>query len=174
VAGAGIPAYASLVIEGLHRAGIRIVAALPDSLFKTVHVRLRQDRRFTYVLGASEADLPGIAAGAYLGGKRAALLMENSGIRQACEPIARFAFSHHMPLLMLITHRGDLGERYWWGHSHAQTMDPLLAALRIPSWPVRRLEAIKTSISRAATHTETSQWPVALVFSGECVESGKG
>lgn len=166
-----IPAYASLVVEGLDGANIRIVAALPDSLFKTVHVLLRGDRRFTYVLGASEADLPGIAAGAYLGGKRAALLMENSGIRQACEPIARFAFSHHMPLLLLVTHRGDLGERYWWGHSHAQTMDPLLEALRIPSWRVQRLEEIKTSIPRAADHAETSQWPVALVFSGECVES---
>ena len=171
MSGSAIPAYAPLVVEGLAGAGIRIVAALPDSLFKTVHVLLRQDARFTYVLGASEADLPGIAAGAYLGGKRAAIVMENSGIRQACEPIARLAFSHHMPLLLLMTHRGDLGERYWWGHSHAQTMQPLLEALRIPSWRVCRLEEIERSIGGAADHAESSQWPVALVFSGDCVEA---
>jgi sulfopyruvate decarboxylase subunit alpha len=42
-----------------------------------------------------------------------------AGLRQACEPIARFAYCHAMPLVMAMSFRGEWGERNWWGHNHA-------------------------------------------------------
>jgi sulfopyruvate decarboxylase subunit alpha len=66
--------------------------------------------------------------------------------------------------------RGELGERNWWGHSHAQTMEPILNALRIPYRFVRELNEIKPSIKRALAHADGSQWPVALAMTGNCVE----
>ena len=101
------------------------------------------------------------------------MIMENSGIRQACEPVARFALSLQVPLVMLMSYRGDLGERNWWGHNHAQAMGPILDALRIPWWVARRLDQLPGMVAGALTHADSSQWPVALVLSGECVNGGQ-
>jgi sulfopyruvate decarboxylase subunit alpha len=173
VADGSLPEYATAFIDALHEAGVDLVAALPDSLLKHVYHGLADDERIRYVPVSNEAELPGIVIGAYLGGRRPLMIMENSGLRQACEPIARFAYSHHTPFVMVVTYRGDLGERNWWGHSHAQTMKPLLDALRIPYWVVRQRERLAGAISGALTHADSSQWPVALIVSGDCVNGGQ-
>lgn len=162
--------YAKLLLAGLNEAGVALVAAVPDSHMKGAHRLLREQNKIRYVLAGNEADLPGICAGAYMGGKKALMIMENSGLRQACEPISRFAFTHHMPLVMIMSYCGDFGERNWWAINHAQTMEPLLQALRIPFRIISDLDEIRPSIGRAFMHADSSQWPVALVFTGSCLE----
>jgi sulfopyruvate decarboxylase subunit alpha len=164
------PEYARLMVEGLNEAGVSIVAAVPDSHMKSAHRLLREQNKIRYVLASNELDLPGICAGAYMGGKKAVMIMENSGLRQACEPISRFAFTHNMPLVMMMSYCGDFGERNWWAINHGQTMEPLLNALRIPFRIIDKLDDIKPSIAHALTHADSSQWPVALVFAGPCLE----
>ena len=162
--------YAELMIEGLREAGVSVVAALPESLLFRFYRAMAEEPGFRYIRVSNEADMPGILAGAYLGGKRAVMVMENSGLRQACEPIARFAHTYHMPLVMFMAYRGDVGEYNWWGHAHARTMEPLLEALRIPYRVIRSLDEIKPAIKRAVRHADSGQWPVALIFAGQCTE----
>jgi sulfopyruvate decarboxylase subunit alpha len=164
------PEYARVFLDGLREAEVSLVAALPESLLGSVFRLLRQQNEIRYVQVTNEAEAPGICAGAYLSGKKAVMIMENSGLRQACEPIARLAFKHHIPIVMIMSFRGELGERNWWGHNHAQTMEPVLDALRIPYRFVREIPEIKSSIKRALVHADSSQWPVALAFTGNCVE----
>lgn len=168
------PAYVEAFLDGLRAAGVDLVAALPESLLKGVFAALPDEPDIQYVRVSNEAELPGIVAGSYLGGHRALMMMENSGLRQACEPIVRFAYAHHVPLVMAVTHRGDFGETNWWGHNHAQVMWPLLDALRIPARQVRRLDEVGSSLRRAFVHADASQWPVCLVFGEECVEGAPG
>jgi sulfopyruvate decarboxylase subunit alpha len=164
------PNYAELIVRGLKEAKVEIVASLPESLLKKLYPMLQQDNDIRYIQVSSETDLPGIVAGAYFGGKRAVMVMENSGIRQACEPLARLLFGHRIPLVMLMPHRGDLGEDVWWGHGHSETMLPLLDALRIRYWLVNRLDEIVPMIKKALIHADAGQVGVALIFSGECRE----
>ncbi|MBL8665181.1 MAG: hypothetical protein JNM29_20270 [Candidatus Odyssella sp.] len=164
------PDYAKAFLEALKEAGVSIVAALPESLLGSVYRLLRQQNEIRYVQVTNEAELPGICVGAYLGGKKAVMIMENSGLRQGLEPIARFAYSHHLPVTMIMAFRGEWGERNWWGHNHAQTMEPILNALRIPYRFVREIAEIKPAIKRALLHADGSQWPVALAMTGNCVE----
>ena len=49
-------------------------------------------------------------------------------------------------------------------------MEPLLQALRIPFRIISEHKDIKPSIGRAFMHADSSQWPVALVFTGDCLE----
>lgn len=166
------PRYVQTFLDALHDARVQLVTAVPESLLKGVFAALPQEPGIRYVRASNEADMPGIVAGAYLGGMRALMMMENSGLRQACEPIARFSHAHHVPLVMAVTHRGDFGETNWWGHNHHQVMGPLLQALRIPQREVDRLDQVGSELRRAFVHADASQWPVCLVFSGECVEGG--
>jgi sulfopyruvate decarboxylase subunit alpha len=169
---APLPAYAEAFMGALADARVELVAALPESLLKHVYRRLWSQTAIRYVTVTNEGELPGIMAGAYLGGMRSLMMMENSGLRQACEPIARFALSHQVPMVMVMPYRGDLGETNWWGHSHAQTMEPLLQALRVPYWHVRELDRLSPMISGALDHAASSQLPVALILGGECVDGG--
>lgn len=167
---AGTPEYARLMLDGLKDSGVSIVATVPESKLGRFFRAAAEEPGIHYVRASNEQDLPGILAGAYLGGKKAVMVMENSGLRQALEPIARFSFTHHIPLVLMMAYRGEWGEYNWWGHAHAQNMEPLLNALRIPFRFVRKLDEIKPTIKQAVRHADTSQWPVAIVFSGECVE----
>jgi sulfopyruvate decarboxylase TPP-binding subunit len=162
---------ASEFAAGLEDARVRLVLGLPDSLLKSVHRALAGDPALRYVAVTNEGEMPGIAAGAYLGGARSVMVMENSGIRQACEPLARFALTHQVPMVVVMPYRGDLGERQWWGHSHAQTMTPLLDALRIPYWFVSKLPEMRPALPAAWDHAESSQLPVALILRDECVDA---
>jgi sulfopyruvate decarboxylase subunit alpha len=171
VSGRVVPEYARLFMAGLHDANVSLVAALPESLLKSIYFECEADSKIRYVLVGNEADLPGIVAGTYLAGKRGLMIMENSGIRQCCEPVARFAFCHGMPLVIVMSYRGEFGERNWWGHNHSQVMTNLLNTLRIPFKMISRLDEIRPSIGKAFTHADASQWPVALVLTGECTEA---
>ena len=167
-----VPAYAAAFLDGLRRSGVSIVGALPESHLKSIYAVLSEASDITYVRVSNEADLPGILAGAYLGGARALMITENSGLRQACEPLARLAFSHHIPLVMVVSYRGDFGEGNWWGHNHAQVMKPLLEALRIPYRVIDTVRELPGAIQKAFDHSESSQWPICLVLTGECTEAG--
>jgi sulfopyruvate decarboxylase subunit alpha len=168
--GTEVPAYARTFMEGLKEAGVSVVAALPESLLAGIYRECAKDNAIRYVMVSNEADLPGIVAGCYLVGKRALMIMENSGLRQACEPLARFALGRSVPMVMVVSFRGDLGERNWWGHNHAQTMIPILEALRITYRIISKLDELKPAIGKAFLHADSSQMPVALVLTGECVE----
>jgi sulfopyruvate decarboxylase subunit alpha len=169
-AGEEVQQYARLFMQGLKEAGVSLVAALPDSLLKSIYRECARDNAIRYIPVSNEGDLPGLCAGAYLVGKRALMIMENSGIRQACEPLARFALGRGVPMVMVLSYRGEFGEKNWWGHNHAQTMIPILEALQITYHYVSKLDDIKPSIKKAFDHADSSQMPVALIFSGECVE----
>src|SRR5690242_1436583 len=82
--------YAEVFMEALAQARVDLVTALPESLLKHIYRRLADQSVIRYVQVTNEAEMPGIVAGAYFGGVRAVMIMENSGLRQACEPIARF------------------------------------------------------------------------------------
>lgn len=167
-----IPRYAEVFMKALHDVNVKIVGALPESHLKSIYVALGAQQDIRYVRVSNESDLPGLIAGAYLGGVRALMITENSGLRQACEPIARLAFAHHMPLVMVVSFRGDFGEANWWGHNHSQVMEPLLNALRIPYRVIARVDDLAASIEKAFKHADASQWPVCLVLTGECTEGG--
>src|SRR5215470_5308320 len=126
------PRYAQLFIEGLKEANVTVVAAVPESLLAGVYRMCATDNAIRYIPVTNEAELPGICAGTYLAGKKGIMVMENSGLRQACAPNALFAYCLAMPLVMAMRLRGGWGERNSVGHKHAQTMEPILKALRIP------------------------------------------
>jgi len=157
-------------MEGLKEADVSVVTAVPESLLAGIYRECARDNAIRYIPATNEAELPGIVAGTYLAGKKGLMIMENSGLRQACEPIARFSLCHGMPMVIVMSFRGEFGERNWWGHNHAQTMEPLLNALRIPFRFVSQLSEIKPCIKKAFYHADSSQWPVAMAFTGECVE----
>ena len=167
------PRLASLVIEGLKSAHVRFVVGLPDSMLSGVYVAAERDPDIKYVAVTNEAEGASIAAGAWITGGRSVLVMENSGLRASCEALARLGLVNGVPVTMLMGYRGDLGEPFHWGVNHGMTMEPLLAALRIPYWIVDREEQIIPTIRQAVIHGISSLYHSAVIFRTPLVNPGK-
>lgn len=81
--------YLPEMLDSLKTAGINFAAGLPDSWLKNVIQSIEKDPHFIYVPVCNEGVGFSICAGAWLGGKKPALFMENSGLRTAAEAISR-------------------------------------------------------------------------------------
>src|SRR6516165_1993711 len=99
-------APAAQIIDCLKRAGINLVVSLPDQWLGDLIRRCEEDPAMTHVRLAREDDGVGICAGAFLGGRKAALVCQNAGVLLSVNALSGLAFHHQIPLLILAAHRG--------------------------------------------------------------------
>jgi len=157
------------VIKGLKSAGVSVVCYLPDSLFKELYPALDADSDIRTIRVTNEGEGAGICGGIFLSGKRAALVMENSGLRASIEPLARMGLGAGIPVVMLMSYRGELGENNWWAIPHGMTMEPLLNAMRIPYRVVSDEEKISRAITDAFAWAYSAYYHAGVVLAGEVV-----
>ena len=94
------------VLEGC---GIDFAAGVPCSILKDIILHLSSQDRIPYVPATREDEAIGIATGAYLGGKKPVVLMQNSGLGSAINPLASLAIPYHVPVLLIVSWRGYQG-----------------------------------------------------------------
>jgi sulfopyruvate decarboxylase subunit alpha len=163
------PAAVDAVIRGLKRAGVTIVCYLPDSLFKELYPALDADPAIRTIRVTNEGEGAAICGGVFLSGKRAVLVMENSGLRASAEPLARMGLGAGIPVVMLMSYRGEFGENNWWAIPHGITMEPLLDALRIPYRVVREEHGIEQALVDAFRWSYSAYQHSAVALGGEIV-----
>jgi sulfopyruvate decarboxylase subunit alpha len=157
------------VIGGLKAAGVSVVCYLPDSLFKELYPALDADPDIRTIRVTNEGEGAAICGGVFLSGKRAALVMENSGLRASIEPLARMGMGAGIPVIMLMSYRGELGENNWWAIPHGITMEPILDALRTPYRIVKETDGIEQAIADSYAWSYTAYHHSAVVLSGGIV-----
>jgi sulfopyruvate decarboxylase TPP-binding subunit len=103
------PDWPDDIFAALKAAEIRQVGYVPDAGHARLIERVVADRDIRAVSLTSEEEGIGLAAGAWLGGQRAALLMQSSGVGN-CINMLSLAKSCRFPLTLLVTMRGEWGE----------------------------------------------------------------
>jgi sulfopyruvate decarboxylase subunit alpha len=156
-------------ITGLKEAGINFVSGLPDGWQRNLHEAIEVDAAFRYVPVCNEGVGFSVCAGAWLGGKKTALIMENSGLRVASEYIARIGLGTGVPVVLMLSYRGDLGETEHWGIPHGIVVEPLLHALRVPYKIVDDPRELRQAIKRAQRISEAQLHPAAVLVTGNCI-----
>jgi sulfopyruvate decarboxylase subunit alpha len=159
------------VVEGLKEAGVKFVSFLPDGWLKEIYFRVMKDTDFITIPVSNEGVGIALCCGAWLGGLKAVMLMENTGVRMACDQLARLGMSVGLPAFMIIPYRGDIGDKHTYAVAHGRTMLPVLEALRIPYLIVREENRIRQGIRRCLTTLSATNYHVALIMGAEvCVE----
>lgn len=64
---------------------------------------------FDFVDSVNEGDAIAIAAGATIGGKRAVVMFQNSGLGNAVNPITSLTYTFNIPVMIITTLRGEVG-----------------------------------------------------------------
>ncbi|MBX3248726.1 MAG: phosphonopyruvate decarboxylase [Myxococcales bacterium] len=89
---------------------IRSGSGVPCSYFTPVVNYMGSDPGLDYVPASSEGEAVAIAAGLVAGGRPAFALMQNSGLGNAVNPITSMLYIYQMPVVLLVSHRGEPGK----------------------------------------------------------------
>ncbi len=161
-----------LVYDALLDAGVEVISALPETWLVHLIRLAEEDPGMILVRLAKEEEGVGISAGAHLAGRRSAMLMQNHGFLQSVNGIVSLAQLYHIPLLMLISDRGHLGERDPWQTQGGKATRPVLEALGIVTDELSDPARAPLQIGRAMTLAQSSLAPVAVLLTRELMWEG--
>lgn len=100
---------AAQFVEAARERGFDWYTGVPCSFLTPFINYVINDPSLTYVSSANEGDAIASAAGATIGGKRAVVMLQNSGLGNAVSPLTSLANVFRIPLLVICTHRGAPG-----------------------------------------------------------------
>ena len=150
------PDWHDEIFAVLKKGGIAQIGYVPDAGHARLIELVRADPQIRAVPLTSEEEGVALAAGAWLGGERAALLMQSSGVGN-CVNMLSLAKSCRFPLVMLVTMRGEWAELNPW---QVPMGLKTRAALELMDVLVYRVE-------RAGDAAETVAAAIDIAFNGD-------
>ena len=148
----------------LKAAGVRQVGYVPDAGHKRLIELCIADRTVHSVVLTTEEEGIGLAAGAWLGGVRGALLMQSSGVGNCINALGMVR-ECRFPLLMLITMRGQFGEFNPWQVPMGQATPGVLSAMGVVVHEANAAAEIAPAVDTAARLAFGSYQAVAVLIS---------
>ena len=121
---------AAAFLEAAGRSGVDFYTGVPCSFLTPLINRVASDPALRYVGAASEGEAVAIAAGAWLGGRRGVLLMQSSGVGNCINMLSLPAIAR-VPMLMLVTMRGEWAEFNPWQVPMSMATKPSLNAIGV-------------------------------------------
>ncbi len=158
-------AWHALVHDTLKANDVRLVTYVPDRVLTPLIKSVHADAFFTAFATTREEEALGIVSGAWMGGMRGALLMQTSGFATLPNALASLAVPYQIPLIMLISERGTLGEFNLGQALVCRTMRPALEALSIEHHTITRLDELEFIVDRSIKQAVATQAPCALILS---------
>ena len=158
--------HASQFVEPAKQLGFDFWAGVPCSFLTPFINYTIDDTGLSYISSANEGDAVAAASGAVLGGHRAVAMMQNSGLGNAISPLTSLNHVFQIPVLLIITLRGEPGMPDEPQHElMGQVTQQLLETMGIPwSWFPEQIQDIEPVLQSAVTHMDTSGRPYALVM----------
>jgi len=153
---------AAAILGALKKAGVDFVATLPDEKMLELIRAVERDRELRHVPLCREEEGIGICAGAYLAGRKTAIIMQNAGFLNSCNALTTTSLQFQIPILMLIYYAGDIGDRGF--TTLGSVTEPVLQAMGFRSFVLRREEEIDETLRGAQILADDSKRPVAVLL----------
>ena len=162
------PEWPDQLFEILKHAGIRQVGYVPDAGHARLIDRCRADDEIRDVVLTTEEEGVALAAGAWLGGERAALLMQSSGVGN-CINMFSLARTCRFPLLMFITMRGEWEEFNPWQVPMGSIVDPVLKLCEAEVYRVNVPVDVAGAAERAIQQAFGNERIAAVILSQQLI-----
>lgn len=154
-----------IVYRILKKQEIRLVTYVPDKVLKPLIDRVEADDYFRVVCPAREEEALGIVCGAQMAGMRGILLTQTSGFATLANVLASLPVPYEIPVVMVISERGALGDRQLVQCRVWQTMRPILDSLGIPYHSLTRTDEVEFTTEEAIKQAFATRSPAALILS---------
>lgn len=168
------PSWSKHVADVLRRNGIRLFTTVPDYIVSHVLEHLWADPGCRVVTASREEEGVGIAAGAFLAGERGAVLMQNSGLGNCVNTLGSLCVASQIPVVLVISHRGDLGEFNPAQVPMGQATERILDALDIRHVKPRTVAELESQADGLIKLAYTRGLPVAFILSPELTGGKQG
>jgi len=163
---------ANRLVQGLKKAGINFVTYLPETRLSQIVPLIRDDPGMELVAVSSEQEAVTIAVGATLGGKQAAVYMENTGIYVSSYSLLVTGKQLGVPILLVVGFLGGVPDQrnsFLYATIGNHTI-PVLQGLGIEHQVLEDGEKLEIKISDAVRAANALRAPYALLFAGEFSE----
>lgn len=154
-----------IVVKVLKANEVKLVAYVPDNVLSPLIRAVHADPYFTVLCPAREEEAVGIVAGAHMAGLRGIVLMQTSGFATLPNVLASLVVPYQIPLLMMISERGTLGDHQLGQVIVCRTMRPVLETLGIEHFAIQRLEDVEFVVGRMIQQAFATQAPAAMILS---------
>jgi len=144
---------------------IRLVTYVPDNVLTPLIKGVTADNAFRPVCATREDEAVGIVSGAWMGGIRSVLLMQTSGFALIANALASLAVPSQIPVVMVISERGTMGEFNIGQQWVARTMRPVLDSLGIAHHTLDDPATMPFIVDRSIKQAFMTQAPVAFILS---------
>jgi sulfopyruvate decarboxylase TPP-binding subunit len=163
---------AKRLVQSLKNSGINFVTYLPETRLSQIVPLIRDDAGMELIAAASEQEAVTIAAGATLGGKQAAVYMENTGLYVSSYSLLAVGKQLGVPLLLIVGFLGGIADQrnsFLYATIGNHTI-PLLQGLGIEHMLLEDGERLEIKIKDAVRGMNALRTPMALLFAGEFSE----
>ena len=154
-----------LMLKAFRDNDIRLITYVPDRVLTPLIDAAHADRFFTTFSATREEEAVGIVSGAWMGGTRGVLLMQTSGFATLPNVLASLAVPYQIPVVMVVSERGTLGEFNIGQAMVCRTMRPVLDSLGIEHHTVERRDELEFIADRTIRQAQLTLAPAALILS---------
>jgi sulfopyruvate decarboxylase alpha subunit len=152
------------IFNVLKKGGIKQVSYVPDAGHAHVIRRIHADPDMRGIVLTTEEEGVAIAAGAWLGGDRHALLMQSSGVGN-CINMMSLLESCRFPFLTLVTMRGEYAEFNPWQGPMSRATPGVMEAMGITVYRVSKADEVEDVVSAALDSVFEAGDRVAILLS---------
>ena len=160
------------VFDAMAARGIGTVCTIPDGGLTRLLNLVKADRAMRLVTLTTEEEAIGIVTGLWLGGKRAMVAIQSSGVGNCINALG-YPTLLRAPLLMLVTMRGQWGEFNPWQMPMGQATRAVLEAMAVRCFPVDVGTEVGETFAAAADMAFNGQQSVAVLV-GQRIVGAKG
>jgi len=167
LAAAGVdqgPSWPHEIYLALKAAGVRQASYVPDAGHTQLIKALHADPEIITTVLTTEEEGIALSAGAWLGGDRAVVLMQSSGVGNCVNMLSLIA-ACRFPLLVLVTMRGEWGEFNPWQTPMGRATPSAFEIMGVRTYRVDSGDEAAETVAAAAQMVYDSDQAVAVLLS---------
>ena len=156
------------LFDVLKNNGVKLVTYVPDAGHAQVIKRAHDEPSMRAVVLTTEEEGVAFACGAALGGERAVLLMQISGVGNCINMLSLVSVGR-FPFLTLITMRGEWAEFNPWQVPMSQATQKVLEAMGVIVYRVSEADDVAGTVDAAVRFAFESEQAVAVLLSQKLI-----
>lgn len=158
------------VYRSLSGLGIRHVATVPDAGLGRFLELCEADPAVRLITLTTEEEGIALSCGTWLGGELAVVAMQSSGVGNIVNMLA-LPNVCRIPCLLLVSMRGEAGERNPWQVPVGRAVPDLLATLGVEVFRPASASGVATAFAEAAARAREAGRPAAVLVSQRIIGS---
>ena len=150
------------IVDDFVAAGVDFITTVPCKQLAGVIDEVEAHKGIYHIPANKEDEGMGLCAGAFMGGKKPAIIMQNTAIGVTVNTLVTLTQYYRMPLPMLISYRGELREPVACQVEMAVHTKALLNQLHIPTYHFHK-ESDAAELPEILKYTFMCNKPVAIL-----------